>query len=160
MPTSDQNQSADESFDWTPYLDRIDRAFARAERPEHFTNYTHCCECSDSDEFFQALTPDQLLALPDPPETLPFAFLTEPAFYYYMPAFARMLTRSGDRYCVGDILFFIENRLHAFDDAQRSAIRNLLYAVYDRLKPEIEATPFDYPMVWRILNQLDADLSS
>jgi hypothetical protein len=160
MSASTQHQPDDESVDWTPYIEPIDGAFAGAERPEHFTNYTHCCECSDSDEFFQNLTPQQLLDLPDPPETLPFAFLTEPAFYYYMPAFARMLTRSGERYCVGDILFFIENRIWTFDEPQRAAFRDLLYAVYERLAPEIEATPFDYPMVWRILNELDGPPSS
>jgi len=156
MSASDQNHSADESFDWTPYLDPIDRAWARAERPERFTSFAHCCECSDADAFFQALTPNQLLALPDYPERLPFAFLTEPAFHHYMPAFARMMTRTGERYCVGEILFFIENRVHAFDDGQRAAFRDFLYAVYERLGPQIEATPFDYPMVWRILNELDA----
>jgi hypothetical protein len=146
--------------DWTQCIEPIDGAWSSAERPEHFTNFTHCCECSDSDEFFQNVTWQQLVELPDYPETLPFAFLTEPAFHYYMPAFARMLTRSGDRYCVGDILFHIENRIWTFDEPQRTAFRDLLYAVYEYLAPEIEATPFDYPMVWRILNQLDEELSS
>jgi hypothetical protein len=28
---------------------RIDEAFGLVERPEHFTNFTHCCECAEHD---------------------------------------------------------------------------------------------------------------
>jgi hypothetical protein len=34
-------------------------------------------------------------------------------------------------------------------------LRDLLYIVYDRLKAQIENTPFDYFTLWRILNELD-----
>ena len=40
----------------------IDRAFAGAKRPDHFTNYTHCCECSEEDIRWSEMTPEALEA--------------------------------------------------------------------------------------------------
>jgi hypothetical protein len=140
---------------WDSCVQRIDALFADATRPDHFTNYTHCCECSDSDDFFQGHTPETLAALMNPPETLPYAFLTEQAFHYYMPAFIRMLARTGEDYCVGEILFFLENRLDTFTNEQRSAIRDALYLVYERSQAQIHSSLWDYETIWRILNRLD-----
>ena len=72
-----------------------------------------------------------------------------------MPGILRWLPRTGRQYCVGDVLFHVENRLLGFNAEQRAAIRDLLYIVYDRLKSEIESTAFDYATIWRILNELD-----
>jgi hypothetical protein len=95
----------------------------------------------------------------DPPETLPLSFLTDDAFRYLLPGIIRWLPRTGQQYCVGDVLFHVENRLHTFNPDQRAALRDLLYVVYDRLEAEIRAAAFDYPTIWRILNELDKTAS-
>lgn len=140
---------------WDECLRRVDELFARAHRPEHFTNHTHCCECSDSDDFFQEHTPATLAVLMVPPETLPSSFLTEQAFHYFMPAFIRMLARTGSDYCVGEILFLLENKLDTFNQEQRAVIRDALYLVYDHSQAEIHSSVWDYESLWRILNRLD-----
>ncbi|MEX0681890.1 MAG: hypothetical protein WD904_07430 [Dehalococcoidia bacterium] len=140
---------------WAAAFSAIDAAFGDAPRPEHFTNHTHCCECSETDAFFQQHTPKSFAALTDPFETLPVAFLTEEAFHYLAPGILRYLPRSGEHYNVGDVLFHIQNRLHTLDEPQRVALRDLLYLTYERLHDEIHAGPFDDECLWRILNELD-----
>ena len=56
---------------------------------------------------------------------------------------------------MGDVLFHVENHLHNLNAEQRTALRDLLYIVYDRLESEIEQTAFDYTTLWRVLNELD-----
>lgn len=141
--------------DWLACLARIDELFAEVSRPEHFTKHEHCCECSDADEFFKAHTPTSMAAFMDPPETLPFAFLTDAAFRYFLPAFIRMMGRDGKDYCAGDILFLLENRMDLFETVERSAIRDALYVIYDRQHAQIHASFFDYEAFWRVLNKLD-----
>ena len=136
-------------------LASIDRAFAASPRPDKFTDHAYCEECAEADEYFRNFTPVTIADITDPPETLPLSFLTDQAFRYLLPGILRWLPRTGRQYCVGDVLFHVENRLHAFNAEQRAAIRDLLYIAYDRLKSEIESTAFDYPTIRRILNELD-----
>jgi hypothetical protein len=140
---------------WDETFAAIDAAFADATRPEHFTNIEHCCECADEDAFFQGHTPESL-AEQLYPETIGLAFLTQDAFAYFLPALVRMLPRSFPHYCVGDVLFHVENRLDTLTPTQRAAIRDLLYLTYEKKKAEIDASPFDYEQIWRMLNDLDA----
>jgi hypothetical protein len=133
----------------------IDHAFAAVARPEKFTDHAYCEECAEANEYFRGFTPITLADVSDPPETLPLSFLTDQAFRYLLPGILRWLPRTGRQYCVGDVLFHVENRLHTLNAEQRAALRDLLYVVYDRLKKEIESTAFDYPTIWRILNELD-----
>ena len=133
----------------------IDLAFADCARPEKFTDHPYCEECAEADQYFRAFTPVSLAEVTDPPETLPISFLTDAAFTYLAPGLLRWMPRSGDQYCLGDVVFHVENRLHVFDSKQRAAIRHLLYTVYDMLESQIRESAFDYPTVWRILNELD-----
>ena len=135
----------------------IDAAFADCPRPEKFTDHPYCEECSDAHDYFQQFTPDSIAEVTDPPETLPLSFLTDDAYLYLLPGILRWLPHSGEQFCVGDVLFHVENRLHTLNSTQRGALRDLLYVVYGRLEPEIRATAFDYPTIWRILNELDGD---
>jgi hypothetical protein len=139
-------------------FEAIDRAFAHAPRPDKFTDHPFCEECADAHDYFSQFTPETIAAVTDPPETLPLSFLTDDAFLYLAPGILRWLPRSGQQYCAGDVLFHVENRLHTLDATRRAALRDLLYVVYDRLRPEIDASPFDYPTIWRILNQLDREV--
>lgn len=141
--------------DWQTAFEAIDAAFAGAVRPEHFTDHTHCCECADEDAFFAGHTPESLLETVRHPETIGIAFLTANAFHYFFPALARMVPRPVPEYSLDTVLFHIENRLDTFTPAQLSAIRDLLYLAYEKMKPEIDASAFDYEAIWRILNQLE-----
>ena len=143
------------SGEWTAAFEAIARAFADAARPAKFTDHPFCEECADAHEYFSAFTPVTLAEVIEPPETLPISFLTDDAFAYLLPGMLRWITRTGTQYCVGDVLFHVENRLHALSEEQRAALRDLLYVVYDRLHDRIHETAFDYPMLWRILNVLD-----
>ena len=145
----------DHPDDWTTAFEAIDLAFAGAARPEKFTDHPYCEECAEWHEYFSALTPVTHADVTEPPETLGISFLTGEAFVYLLPGMLRWITRSGPQYCVGDLLFHVENRLHALSEEQRSALRDFLYQVYDRLAERIHETAFDYPMLWRILNELD-----
>jgi hypothetical protein len=141
--------------DWANAFAEIDSVFAGAQRPEHFTDFTHCCECAEEDAFFQQQTPESL-AEHLYPETLGLSFLTREAFHYFLPALVRMMPRSVPHYCVGDVLFHVENRIDTFSLEQLAAIRDLLYLTYEKKKAEIDDSAFDYEQIWRMLNQLDA----
>jgi hypothetical protein len=41
-------------------LAQIDAAFGDVERPEHFTDYAHCCECAEHDALLRARDRDTL----------------------------------------------------------------------------------------------------
>lgn len=140
--------------EWEAAFQAIDRAFTGAERPEHFTNFEHCCECADEDAFFQQQTPE-ILAEHLYPETIGLSFLTKEAFDYFLPALVRMMPRSFPHYCIGDVLFHVENRIDTFTPEQLVAIRDLLYLTYEKKKAEIDESPFDYEQIWRMLNQLE-----
>ena len=134
----------------------VDKAFARHGRPAQFTDHPFCEECAEADSFFRSLTPEALVALPDPPETMPLSFLTDEAFLYLMPALARMMARTGTDHCAGQILCFVENKLHLFDAEQQASLRDLLYAIYERSPAEVHAHWMEYEQFWRILNRLES----
>lgn len=144
---------------WAEIFSAIDRAFADAPRPEHFTNHVHCCECAESDEYFQDQTPETL-ALEKHPETLPLCFLTDEGMHYFLPALVRMIPRKFPEYSLDTVLFHLENRLHTFNAEQLAAVRDLLYFTYEQMKPDIEESAFDYETIWRMLNRLDELVSA
>jgi hypothetical protein len=143
--------------EWRPAFARIEAAFAGTPRPKHFVQPDHCCECAESDAFFQEHTPLSFGNLVDPIETLPVAFLSEEAFRYLAPGILRFLTRSGEDYGVDGVLFHLENRWQSFDSEQRAAVRDLLSLVSERLQAEIEASAFDAATMSRILDGMARD---
>jgi hypothetical protein len=137
----------------------IERAFVGTPRPEKFTDHPYCEECADAHDYFSQFTSETIAAVTDPPETLPLSFLTDDAFLYFAPGILRWLPRTGQQYCAGDVLFHVENRLHTLNPHQRAALRDLLYLVYDLRKTEFDSSPFDYPTIWRLLNEVDRDVN-
>ena len=63
--------------------------FGNERRPEHFTNYRHCCECAEHDETLRNTTPDQLTYDDVSPGWDPLCFITPEGFRYYFPALVR-----------------------------------------------------------------------
>jgi len=72
-------------------LAEIDAAFGSASRPEHFTNYEHCCECAEHDELLRSRTRETLqIADVGNPGWDPICFTSPEGFAYYLPALARL----------------------------------------------------------------------
>ena len=117
-------------------LEAVTAAFAPCERPAHFTNYMHCCECADHDAVLLARDNDTL-GLDDVgnPGWDPLCYVDPTGFAYYFPALARLaLTEPGaarDWY-VPQLLFHLtydrESNRHraAFSAEQRHAVVTLL----------------------------------
>lgn len=74
-------------------LNRIETAFQTIEKPEHFTNYTHCDECEYYDKLLISSTKYNISR-----EKLgnsgsgPMGFANAQGFAYYFPALARYAT--------------------------------------------------------------------
>jgi hypothetical protein len=72
-------------------LAAVRAAFADCPRPEHFTNYRHCCECAEHDDLLRSRDLDSL-ALEDVGNAGwdPICFITPEGFRYYLPALVRL----------------------------------------------------------------------
>jgi hypothetical protein len=82
--------AADEMSD-EEVLTEITSAFAGCPRPDHFTNYRHCCECYEHDELLRSRTRDDLGMADVGSEAWdPICFVSPEAFAYLMPALARL----------------------------------------------------------------------
>ena len=95
-----------ESQDW---IESAHRLFA-VPKPEHFTNYTHCCECAEHDETLigkdvHSIGMDEL----GNPGWDPLSFCSGEGMLYYTPALIRLSfeTLNGDFY-FADLLFHLE----------------------------------------------------
>ena len=98
-------------------LERVERAFAECPRPEHFTNYQHCCECAEHNETLRAKDV-ATLSMEDVgyPSWDPVCFLTAEGFLYYFPALARLaLEEPGKLGWYGDQFLF-----HLLSDGRRN----------------------------------------
>ena len=72
-------------------LSMLDAAFGRCERPEHFTNFEHCCECAEHDELLRWRDRDTL-QIDDVgnPGWDPLCFTSAEGLLYYLPALGRL----------------------------------------------------------------------
>jgi hypothetical protein len=78
-------------------LDAIGREFGTCPRPEHFTNYGHCCECWEHDELLRSRNRDTLCVEDvGNPGWDPICFITPEGFAYYAPALARLALAEPD----------------------------------------------------------------
>jgi hypothetical protein len=72
-------------------LSEIDTAFGTVERPEHFTNFTHCEECAEHDELLRTRDRDTLrIEDVGNPGWDPICFCSPNGIAYYFPALARL----------------------------------------------------------------------
>ncbi len=115
-------------------------------RPEHFTDYKHCCECAEHDATLTAFTPDTITR-----EALghagwdPMTFATDTAFRYYLPALIRMaLTKEGDDYYIDQFLSQIirdgprNSRWVACTSEERSVVRKTLHTLLEERTKEVD----------------------
>ena len=120
--------------------------FSKVQRPEHFTDYQHCCECAEHDDTLAAYTPDTITR-----EALghagwdPMTFATDSGFRYYLPALIRMaLTQSGDDYYIDQFLSQVirdgprNSRWRACTGEQRAVVLEALHLLLEQRLDEIE----------------------
>ena len=72
-------------------LSMLKAAFGKCERPEHFTNFEHCCECAEHDALLCSRDRDSLL-IEDVgnPGRDPLCFTSAEGLLYYLPALGRL----------------------------------------------------------------------
>ncbi len=77
-------------------IDAVRQAFAAEPRPEHFTDDTHCCECTEHDAVLASRDLDSLRV-----EDVnnagwdPIGFVTAAGFRYYLPALVQLALERG-----------------------------------------------------------------
>ena len=80
-------------------------------KPEHFTNYRHCCECAEHDATLLACDVDSInLQQLGNPGWDPLCFASPEGFLYYVPALIRItldtMDKPQDRY-LDQLLFHL-----------------------------------------------------
>lgn len=86
------------------------RQVFKADKPEHFTNYMHCCECAEHDEVLKSSNVDTIgFKELGNPGWDPICFSSEQGKKYYMPAFVRLsLETIHDEFYIDQFLFHLE----------------------------------------------------
>lgn len=131
--------------DATDIIESARTVFAGIERPAHFTNHTHCCECAEHDEELQPFTPDDLTL-----EALgnmgwdPITFCTDQAFRYLLPGLIRIvLTEDGEENYYEQFLWHVTpqgeyNRHAACSTEERIVVAQALAWLLENRSAEIE----------------------
>ncbi len=112
-------------------------------KPEHFTNYWHCCECAEHDETLLAHDLDSIgLKQLGNPGWDPICFSSATGLLYYMPALVRLTlqTLSSPRVAYLDQFLFHLHRSDLLDAAnlqQRQFIVAFLEYLIDQEHEEM-----------------------
>jgi hypothetical protein len=117
-------------------LDCIDAAFGTSPRPQHFTDFTHCCECAEHDELLRSRNRESLvIGDVGNPGWDPICFITADGFAYYFPSLARLALASPARprdWYAPQLLFHLSyqskdnRRYRDCTPAQRAAVARFL----------------------------------
>lgn len=75
----------------------VDAEFEVVHRPEHFTNFSHCCECAEHDNLLQSRTRETLkLEDVSNPGWDPLCFSSPEGVAYFFPSLARFALAEPD----------------------------------------------------------------
>jgi hypothetical protein len=123
-------------------IERVRVACRDEPRPEHFTNYGHCCECAEHDATLRAATPEMIgLKELGNPGWDPICFITPVGFRYYLPALARLALGRGEAYYLGQFLFHLRSgRVAELTAEQRAAVLALLEYVDATMRDELDGS--------------------
>lgn len=119
---------------------------AEIQRPEHFTDHKHCCECQDHDDELQPYTPANI-----PRSALgnmgwdPITFCTDDGFRYFLPGMIRIvLTEPGEDSYIEQFLWHLnyvgEGRdwHHVCTEEERAVVGEALRWLLEYRSDEIE----------------------
>ncbi|MBB3166831.1 DUF6714 family protein [Simiduia aestuariiviva] len=134
---------AELDMDWINEAKRI----FRIEKPEHFTNYTHCEECEEHDQTLNRSTIDSIgLDELGNPGWNPICFSSVEGKKYYMPSFIRLsLETMHSEFYLGQLLSCLEgdgkeNKLYCACNAeQRSFITDFIEYIILHHTEQLEA---------------------
>ena len=138
-------------------LHSIDQAFGDLPRPAVMVrNPRHCDECADHEATMQAVTPQNVTMTEiGSPAWDPVCFLSDEAFCYFMPGFARLVL--DDDY-LDQLLFHLDQgfRTDILNAQQRRAVMQLL----DYTSEIMLETIYDYRLenTWDRVRSRLADL--
>lgn len=123
-------------------LDQIWRAFGSVSRPDHFTDYMHCEECTEHDETLRSHSPDTIgVNELGNPGWDPICFATPEGFNYYMPGLARLALGRGEQWYLGQFLCHLDaRRIAGFSSEQRAAVLALLEHIRETMSDEVESS--------------------
>lgn len=135
-------------MDWNQQAKRI----FNVEKPTHFGDPKHCCECAEHDQTLLAFDVDSIgLAQLGNPGWDPLCFSSAEGLRYYMPALIRLtldtMNRPGEVY-IDQMLAHVmqdgmDNRLvSACSKEQREFIAAFLQYLIEEYSSQIEAGPF------------------
>ena len=144
-------------IEWAPAA--IERAF-RCDRPTQMVcNPGHCDECAEHEETMQAVTPETVsLDHVGSPAWDPVCYLTDEAYRYFMPGFARLAQGRGDGYYLDEFLFHLESgRINCLDAEQCRALSALLDYLYETMAGEIEGN-MDDKVLGHVMDMLEQRL--
>jgi hypothetical protein len=131
-------------MDWTQQAKQL----FQMPKPEHFTNYRHCCECAEHDATLLAydvnsIGREQL----GNPGWDPLCFTTAEGLLYYLPALIRLtldtIDKPQERY-LDQLLFHLmydgkDNRImRACNQEQRAFVAEFLAYLIDQYSTEID----------------------
>lgn len=128
-------------------LTLIESAFGGAPRPEHFTDYTHCCECAEHDELLRSRDVTSL-CFDDVgnPGWDPMCFISAEGFRHYFPALARLALDGHDsNWYIDQLLFHLgysgtaNRHLLFFSPPERNAVLMLLQHISLSRAKELKA---------------------
>lgn len=134
----------------------IEQAF-RSERPAPMVrNPDHCDECAEHEETMQAVTPATVsLDRVGNSAWDPVSYLTDEAYRYFMPGFARLALGRGDDYYLDQFLFHLESgRIACLDTQQCRTIADLLDHLYETMGGEIEDN-MDHTVLGHVMDLLN-----
>jgi hypothetical protein len=122
------------------------------QKPTHFTNYHHCCECAEHDETLRSYDIDSIgLQQLGHPSWDPLCFSSPEGLMYYMPALVRLTldtTHNSQEMYLDQMLFHLiqdgkGNRLvSACSKEQRKFIADFLDYLIENHSAEIEMGVF------------------
>jgi hypothetical protein len=121
-------------------------------KPEHFTNYRHCCECAEHDETLLAYDVNTIsLEQLGNPGWDPLCFVSPEGFLYYMPALIRItldtMDKPQERY-LDQLLFHLirdgkdHDLVRAGSREQRVFVAEFLAYLIEQYSAEIDACTY------------------
>ena len=136
------------------------RAFGSFVRPDHFTDYKHCCECSEHDELMRSRPLAEVgIAELNNPGWCPLPFLTEQAYGYVMPRLIEIVLSEPDFvFCYLLAVTHQYRKLDYFTREQTAAVLESLHYIRDHMRSQVEMECCEDDLgeaieKWRVLHE-------